>query len=103
MPFVCRVGETLSLEDVAEVTTAVGAGDFDALHEEGVVLVTLNGAGDRVKVGRPPTATAKLVRGLVQGGVATSASVDALGGVMLVVRARAGPLCAFLAEDAELL
>lgn len=97
MPLVRRGGKPLALEDVAQVPAAVGAGDLDALHEQAVVLVAHHGAGDAVKVGGPAAAAGELVRGLVQGCVAPCAGVDALGGVVLVICARAGCFGAFLA------
>lgn len=65
MPLVCWGGEPLTLEDMTQVAAAVSADDLDPLHEHGVILVSYDSAGDGVKVGRPPAATAELVRGLV--------------------------------------
>lgn len=103
MPLIRRVWESLSFENMAQVTSAVGTSNFNSLHEHRVVFITLNSTRNRIKIGRPSTATAKLVRSLVQWGIATSASVDPLSGVMLVVLASTRPLCAFLAEDTKLL
>lgn len=103
MALVCRGGEPLALEDVAQVAAAVGADDLDALHEHAVVLEALDGPRDAVEVGRPAAAAAELVRRLVQGRVAPGARVHARRGGVLVELAGPGGLGALLAEDPELL
>lgn len=102
MPLVRGSGEPLALEHMAQVAAAVGAVDLDALHEQAVVLVALDGTGDAVKVGRPAAPAAELVRGLVQRSVTPGTGVDALGRVVFVIGARAGRLGTLLAQDAEL-
>lgn len=62
-----------------------------------------DGAWDAVEVSGPAAAAAELVRCLVERGLTSGAGVDALGGVVLVVRAGSRGLCTFLAEDPELL
>jgi len=98
-----RGGEPLALEDVAQVSTAVGADDLDALHEHAAVLEALDGTRDAVKVGRPAAAAVELVGRLVQGRLAARARVHARGGLVLVELAGPGGLGALLAEDPELL
>lgn len=96
-------GKALAFKHVAQVTSTVGAHNLGAHRKHGTVLVAHDGARDAVKVGRPATAAAEFVGGLVKGSVATGACVDALGRVVLVVLACAGHFGAFLAKDAELL
>ena len=94
--------ETLALEHMSEMATAIGTHNLGACHAKGAVLVADDGPGDAVKVGGPPTSGAEFVAGLVQRRVAAGAAVDALLGVMLVVGARARSFGALFTEDAEL-
>ncbi len=92
----------LALKYVAEVTAAVGADDLGAAHAEGAILVPGHSTGDAVEVGGPAAARAELVAGLVQGGVASAAGVDALVGVMLIILAREGRFGTLFPQDLEL-
>ena len=96
-------GESLALEDVAEMAAAIGADDLGAGHAPGAVLVARDSAWDAVKVGRPAAARLELVVGLVQRRITAGAGVDTRVGEELVVLAREGRLGALLPEDAELL
>lgn len=102
MPLVRGRGETLALEDVAQMPAAVGAHNLGPHREQGAVLVAHHGAGDAVEVGGPAAAAAELVRGLVERRLAACARVDALGGVVLVELAGAGGFGALFTQDAEL-
>ena len=103
MTLIGRRGESLALEYVAQVTTAVGAHNLRTSHAESAVLVPGDSPGDTVKVGRPAAAGAELVVGLVQRRIASGAGVDALLWVVLVKLASSGSLCTLLPQDAELL
>jgi hypothetical protein len=95
-------GKALALEDVAQVAATVGADNLDAAHAEGPVLVSCNGSGEAVKVGRPAAARLEFVVGLVQRSVAPGTRVDALFGVVLVKLATAGSLGSLLPQDTKL-
>lgn len=92
----------LALEDMAQVTTTVGAHNLDALHAESAIGVSCDGAGDAVKVRGPSAARLEFVVGLVDRRVAPRAGVDAVVGEELVVFAGVRGFSAFVAEDAEL-
>ena len=53
VPLVGRSGEPLTLKDVSEMTTAVGANNLSACHAKCAVLVPSHSSGDAVEVGRP--------------------------------------------------
>lgn len=103
MPLVGGGRVAFALEDVPEMSTAVGADDLDPSHSQRSILMSGHGAGDAVKVGRPPAARGELVVRLVQRGVAAGTGVDSRLGRVLVELAAAGPLCTLFTQDAELL
>lgn len=91
-----------SLEDVAQMTSAVAADNLCSLHAKGAVCVAGDGAWDGIEVGRPAAATLKFVFCLVERGVAASAGIDACVGLMLVIFAREWGLGALFSQDTEL-
>jgi len=102
MPLIRRRLEPLPREHMAQMSTAVCTHNFRARHAPRAIHVPLHGAGNCVEEGRPSAAGFEFsVRG-VEGRVACSAVVGADSGVVLVVGARGGGLCAFLADDTEL-
>ena len=102
MSLVDRVVKPLPLENMPQVASAGGAHNLGPGHAVRLVLVPLHGAGDAVKVGRPPAPRVELGRGLVQRRRASRAGVDTLARVVLVVLPRTRRLRALLSEDAEL-
>ena len=103
MPLVLRVPKPLALEDVSQVSPAVIAYDLGAHHAQSAVLMPSHGPRDAVEVGGPATPRLEFVVGLVERRAASSARVDAIFRVMLIVLAGVGRLGAFLAQDAEVL
>ena len=90
-------------EDVAEVASAGGAGDFDAVHAEGAVFVELDGVGgDGLEEAGPAGAGFVLGAGLEEGGVAGGAVVEAVG-VVVDQGSGEGALGALFAKDVVLL
>ena len=103
MPLIRRSLISLSLEHMTQMTAAVTAHNFGALHTQRAVRVPLHRPRHRVKIRWPAATGLELVRRFVEWGVATRAGVDALRGVVFVEFAREGGFGAFLAEDFELL
>jgi hypothetical protein len=100
---ILRVSEALALENVPEMSTTVVAYDFRPHHAHAGVSSLADSARHCVPESGPAAAWVELVVCLVEGCVATGASVDTSVGVVLVKGTGTGRLCTFLAEDAELL
>lgn len=103
MSLIRRGREPLALEDVAQVTTAVGADDLRSRHTKGAVLMAGDGPRDAIKVCWPSTPRLELVVGLVNGSAAPGAGIDALLRIMLVELPGARSLSALLPQNTELL
>lgn len=102
MALIRRRRESLSLENVAQVTATVGADDFRPDRTEASVLVSSHCARDAIEIGWPAAARVELVSGLVERRIACSAGVDALLGVVLVKLSSAGGFSALFSENSEL-
>lgn len=102
MPLIRRRVIPLPLENMPQVSAAVGAYDLRPRHAERAVCMSRHGAGDIVEVCGPSTAGFELVVGFVEGRVAGGAGVDAGFGHVLVVFARERRFGAFFADYAEL-
>jgi len=61
MPLIRRCLETLAFENVPKMTSAVTADDFSPLHAKGVVHISFDSTGNRIKVSGPATARFELV------------------------------------------
>lgn len=94
---------TLSLKDMSQVSSTVAANDLCAFHTKGAVGVAIDGPWNGIKESGPAAARFELVRGLVKGSFAAGTGVDTFRRVMRVVFTSERWLCAFLAEDTELL
>lgn len=92
----------LALEYMSQVAATVGADNFSSGHSQAAVRMASDGAGDAVKISRPPTARLELMVGLVQGRTAAGAGVDPGIREELVVLAGEGCLCALLPQNPEL-
>ena len=103
MPLVGGCGISLALENMAEVTAAVGADDLGSRHAMAAVHMAGDGAGDAVKVSGPPAARLKFVVRLVEWRIATGAGINALARVVLVKLPSSRGLRSLLPEDTELL
>jgi hypothetical protein len=75
---------------MAQVAAAVGTDDFGSYGAKASVLMSSNRTRDAVKIRRPATARVKLVSCLVERRIASSASVDTLFGVVLVILSTVG-------------
>lgn len=102
MTLIRRRRESLSLENMAQVTTAVGADDFRPDRTKAPVLVSSHRARHAVEIGWPAAARVEFVSGLVERRIARSAGVDALLGVVLVKLSSAGGFSALFSENSEL-
>ena len=76
VPLVRRGCVAFTLEDVAQMATAVGTDDLGADHAQGTVGVSRHRAGDGIEEGRPATARLELVAGFVERCSATGATVE---------------------------
>ena len=103
MPLILWVTESLSLEDVSKMTTAVIADNLSPHHAQARVRSLTDGAWNSVPECRPPAARVELVVRFVEGRVAAGACVHAGIRIVLIVLARAGHFGPFLAENTELL
>ena len=103
MPLVGGSGISLALEDMAEVTAAVGADDLGSRHAMAAVYVSGDGAGDAVEVSGPPAARLKFVVRRVEWRIATGAGINALARLVLVKLPSSRGLSSLLPEDTELL
>lgn len=74
----------LALENMSQVTTAVGADNLCSCHTESAVLMTDDGARDAVKIGRPAATRAELVARLVKRCITTCAGVHTVVWLVLV-------------------
>lgn len=92
-----RCVEAFALENMAEMTAAVGAYNFRTQHAECAIFVSGNSSRDAVKVGGPTASRLELVVGFVEGSLATGAGVDSLGRVVLVKGSGARGLSALFA------
>ena len=102
MPLIRRCGEPLAFENVSKMTTTVIADNFSPLHAKGVVHVSLDGTGNRIKVSRPSTAWLELVIGCVKWRITASAVVHTLCGIVRVIFTSPRRLGALFTEDLEL-
>lgn len=102
VPLVRRRRIALALEDVTQMSSAIGTDDLSPRHPELVVFESFHGARDVVEVCRPTAAALELVRGFVQRGVATGAVEYTVGWHGFVVFACKSRLGTLLTEDAEL-
>jgi hypothetical protein len=93
----------LTLEDMAKMTTAIGADNLRSLHAKRVVHMSGHSPRNGVEVCRPSTARLELVVSSVKWRIATGAFVDALGWVVGIIFPCAGTLGTLFAENAELL
>lgn len=94
---------SLSLEDVTEMATTVGADNLGTLHTKGAVGVSGHSTRNGIEESWPAAARLELVVGLVERSVAAGAGVDTLRGHVLVKVTAIGGLGALFTEDAELL
>jgi len=97
-----RRGIALSLENMAEMTSAIGTDNFGSCHSKRVVCVPSDGTGDAVKVGRPTTAGLELMVCLVQRRIATCARVDSMIRGELIVLSGEWSFGALLSQNSEL-
>lgn len=95
--------ESLALENMTQVTAAIGADNLSSDGAEASVLVPGDGAGDAVEIRRPAAARAELLCCLVKRRVACGASVGALLGVVLVKLSSARGFSSLFSENPELL
>ena len=103
VPLVRRGCVAFTLEDVAQMATAVGTDDLGADHAQGTVGVSRHRAGDGIEEGRPATARLELVAGFVERCSATGATVDARGRHVLIVLAGVRGFGALSPQHTELL
>jgi hypothetical protein len=103
MPLIRRGIVTLALKHMAQVTAAIRAHNFCALHSQGVIGMASYRPGDVIKVCWPSAARLELVISSVQRCVAGGASVDASLRHVLVKFAGEWGFGSLLSEDAELL
>lgn len=103
MPLIRWGRVALTLEHMAQVTSAVAAHDFGPLHAKGAIGVSGHSAGHGIEERRPAAARLKLVLCGVDGRVAAGASVGAGAWRVLVIFSREGCFGALLTKDAELL
>lgn len=102
MALIRRRRESLSLENVAQVTAAVGADDFRPDRTKASVLVSGHRARHAVEIRWPAAARVELVSGLVERRIACGAGVDALLGVVLVKLSSAGGFSSLFSKNSEL-
>jgi hypothetical protein len=95
--------EPLALENMAKVTTAIGAHNLRPRHAQGAVFMASDGAGDAIKISWPAAVGVELLLGLVQGCGTSRTGINALLRVVLVELAGARGLGTFLSQDTELL
>ena len=103
MPLVLGISKSLALEDVPQMSTTVVAYDLRPLHSPAVVDSLTHSAWNGVPEGGPAAPRVEFMVGLVEGRVATSAGVDASGGVVLIVFARMRRFGPLLTENTELI
>lgn len=80
----------------------VGTHDLRPRHAESTISVSRHCARDTIEICRPSASGLKLVRGVVQRGIAAGAGVGARGGHVFVIGPGVGGFRAFLTEDAKL-
>lgn len=102
MPLVGRRGVTLSLEDMAQVPSAIRTHNLGALHAKGRVRMSGYGAGNTVEIRGPAASRLELVVRRVQRCVAAGAGVDTGGWRVFIVFARERRFCALFPENPEL-
>lgn len=73
VPLIDRVPKLFPLEHMPQVAAAIGAHNLGARHKHRLVLVSLDGAGDRVEKGGPAAARVELCFRGVERGVACGA------------------------------
>lgn len=103
MSFIGRHLESLALENMAKMATAVVADHFSSKVPPDVVVKQSNSTGDGVVKSRPATAGIKLGLSSVQRSATADTLKDTGIWVELVVFASARQLGAFVAQHAELL
>lgn len=91
-------GKTLPFEDVAEMTSAVGAHDLHSFHTERMVGVADDSAGYFIVEGRPATTAVEFVGGAVERRIAAPANVGACRFVIPIFAGK-GMLSALLGDD----
>lgn len=101
MSLVCRRVVTLALENMAQMSTTIGAGDFSPFHAMAEISLCGNGPGNPLIKRRPSTARIKLGGGFVKRRVASRTIVHPLG-AELVVNARIWRLCGSLSKHCKL-
>jgi hypothetical protein len=102
MPLIRRRRISLTLKDMAQMSTTITADNLCPLHAECAICMSGDGTGDAVEVRRPPTARLEFMVGLIQWCIAAGACVHAGRGLVLVVLACKWGLGTFFSEDAEL-
>jgi len=94
--------ESFAFEYMAEMTPTGGARNFRTLHAPRVVFTAGHCTRNSVIKRRPPTTALEFSSSSVERSAASCARIDAFGGIVFVVFSLESSLCAFLAEDFEL-
>jgi hypothetical protein len=102
MPLIRRRRISLTLKDMAQMSTTITADNLCPLHAECAICMSGDGTGDAVEVRGPPTARFEFMVGLVQWCIAARAGVHAGRGLVLVIFACKWGFGTFFSEDAEL-
>lgn len=96
------MSESFTLEDVAQMSTTVGANNLRPLHPEGAIGMSDDSSRNLLKKSGPPTPRTEFGIVLVEWSIATGAVIDSLFRCMLVVFARSCHFGPLLSEHTEL-
>lgn len=102
MPLIRRCWETLAFENMSKMASAVAADDFSALHAKGIVHISFDSTGNRIKISGPPTARFELVVCCIKRRITASTVVYTLRGIVRVIFASPRTFSALFTENPEL-